>query len=335
MNGDIASVQNNRIIIAPLNWGLGHATRCIPMIKQLLSQNNEIIIASDGESLELLKEEFPKVVAESIPSYDITYSYSSMMVNMLTQSKKILAAIYNEGKAAKTLVRKHNIDLLISDNRLGFYASGVTNIYVTHQLHIPHRNPLLSAVANRLHHHYISKFDFCWVPDYQGKESLAGMMVEKRTKPKQFFLGPQSRMVSDENVHQDIDYLIILSGPEPQRSILEEKLIDTFYDDKAKNIVLVRGTNILKPLLNIPTNITVYERLTTTHLNILINRAKMVVCRSGYTSVMDLVALGKSAILIPTPGQYEQEYIARRLDGLHGFRSYTQEEICRQLFYDM
>ena len=320
----IPSITDKRVIVAPLFWGLGHASRCVPIINRLINQGNTVAIASDGEALTLLRKEFPNLESFELPRYDINYRYPSMIINMALQGPKILSAIKKEKTAAEQIARSWNADILISDNRLGFRSNTTKNVYITHQLNIPHSNKIISTIANRLHHHLINKYDECWIPDYEGERSLAGKMSQSKLKIPKHFIGVQSRLLK-KDLEQDIDLAIILSGPEPQRTYLENVLLEktaTIYD---KKIVLVRGTE--KPANHSHDNLTVYNLLASTDLNDIINRSKQVVCRAGYSSIMDLVALEKGAILIPTPGQYEQEYLGKTLDGKYGFRCMRQDRV--------
>ncbi|MFT4536456.1 MAG: hypothetical protein ACJA1A_000174 [Saprospiraceae bacterium] len=311
--------------MAPLFWGLGHSSRCIPIINQLLDQGNTVAIASDGEALSLLRMELPDLESFELPEYDINYKYQSMIINMAVQGPKVLSAIKKEKTVAQQIASSWNADILISDNRLGFRSNTTKNIYISHQLNIPHPNKIVSAIANRLHHDFINKYDECWIPDYEGERSLAGKMTQAELKIAKHFIGVQSRLVK-KDLEQDIDLAIILSGPEPQRTYLEERLLEKIAPLAEKSIYLIRGTEKAINLAQYQ-NLTVYNLLASAELNDIINRSKQVVCRAGYSSIMDLVALGKGATLIPTPGQYEQEYLGETLNGKHGFRYMGQDSI--------
>ncbi len=321
----IGSITGKRIVVAPLCWGLGHASRCIPIINRLIKQQNTVSIASDGEALTLLKRELPELDHFELPAYNIQYKYGSMILNMATQGLKILSAIKKEKNKAEEIAESWNAEIIISDNRLGFRSSKTKNIYLTHQLNIPHPNALLSSIANKLHHRYINKYDKCWIPDQEGENSLSGKMSQAQLKIEKYFIGIQSRLKSLD-LTEDIDISIILSGPEPQRTRLEQKLIEKVKGLTQKKIVIVRGTEAVSTQSQ-SKHITFHNLLTTPELNRIICRSKTIICRSGYSSLMDLVTLGKGAILIPTPGQYEQEYLAEELDGKFGFRMVGQKEL--------
>lgn len=321
--------SNKRIIVAPLHWGLGHATRCIPIINSLIEKNT-VAIASDGEALTLLQKEFPSLECFELPSYNIRYTFDSMIANMIIQGPGSLITIKKENQKAKDIAKDWNADVLISDNRFGFRSDQTENIYITHQLNIPANNPLISNMASRLHHRIISKFDHCWVPDYKGSQNLAGKLSQVNIPTPTVYLGPQSRMQKETRPIK-YDYTAVLSGPEPQRTKLEQILIEAFTNSTKHRCCLVRGTN--KEMKAIPQNdnLKIYDLLASNELNQIMNSSSHIICRSGYTSIMDLIKLEKQSILIPTPGQYEQEYLASRLNGKYNFQVYTQKECPQSL----
>jgi len=320
---------DKRIIVAPLHWGLGHATRCIPLILSL-DEHNTVAIASDGEALDLLRQEFPKLTYFELPSYDIRYTYDSMIANMLAQGPGSLITIKKEINRAQEIAKYWQADVLISDNRFGFRADTTENIYITHQLNIPTNNRILSNFASRVHQQIIAKYDQCWVPDYKGSKNLAGKLSQVNIKTPTTFLGPQSRMVKNE-VPIRFDFTAVLSGPEPQRTKLEKILLHAFSKTPHLRCCLVRGTSTPATIAVDHPQVEIHDLLGSTQLNEIMNASARIICRSGYTSIMDLVKLEKSAILIPTPGQYEQEYLAQRLDGKYGFTICSQRDDILQI----
>lgn len=297
----IASIKGNKILFCVLNWGLGHASRSIPLISKL-SEANEVIIASDGEAGILLKQELPNITYHDLPSYGIHYKYSSMHLNMLLQFPKIASTYKNEHKKVKELVDQEKYDLIISDNRYGCYHKRVKSIFLGHQLKI-----LGSVIATRINKHQISKFDECWIPDTEDRR-LSGELSDTSGLENCKFIGSLSRMKKME-LEPQYDIAIVLSGPEPKRSELEAKLIAQVRDMDMKTC-LVRGTKKGKQITQVPTNIEIKDFLDSSELNQIIAASKMVICRSGYSSLMDLEEVSKPALVIPTTGQKEQEYLA-------------------------
>ncbi|MFB9051689.1 glycosyltransferase [Formosa undariae] len=308
--------MKKRILIAPLNWGLGHATRCIPIINQLITHNYTPVIASDGIALALLKKEFPNVETIELPAYDITYAKKGhfFKLKLLKDSPKLLKAIKAEKKATKELVETHNIDGIISDNRLGVHSKKIPSVFITHQLQV--LSGSTTWLSTKMHQRVIEKFNECWIPDHEKEPSLSGKLGHmKGIEIPLIYLGPLSRF-ERKPLEKIYHILILLSGPEPQRTLLEVQLLNAFKDDP-RRILCVRGVIEKEQTVTTKGNITIYNFMAGEQLANVINSSKTVLCRSGYTTVMDLSVLGKKAFFIPTPGQFEQEYLAKRLEELN------------------
>ena len=301
-----------KILVSPLNWGLGHATRCIPIIKALEGANFEPILASDGDALGLLKKEFPHLLALELPSYDIEYAKKgkNFKWKLITQLPKIVNSISKERKTVDSWINKYSISGIISDNRLGVHSKKVPSVFITHQLRVLTGNT--SWLTTKLHHIYINKYNECWVPDTDGAPNLSGKLGHLDIPFEHVrYIGPLSRL------HKKItpikyQLMVILSGPEPQRTLLEEKLILELkkYD---KPVLFINGRIESEQQVEIVDNITFYNYMDSEQLELAFNESEKILCRSGYTTIMDLAHLGKKAFFIPTPGQYEQEYLARKL----------------------
>ncbi len=296
-----------------LNWGLGHATRSIPIIQSLLRLNYEVVICSDGDALLLLKKEFPQAQFVELPGYKVRYDFRSMVLNMVRYSIGMLKAIHKEEKILKDLVEKHRPSIIISDNRYGFHHKSVKSIFITHQLNIPSQKKWQTLTANKFLHQFIKRFDLCWVPDFEGTPNLSGQLSHgvNLSIPIQF-IGPLSRFNSSDHALK-YEVAFVLSGPEPQRGKLEKMIANQENQFPAK-CCIVRGTNEPAGYSVAPeTNLEVFDLLDSEAMEQLIAQSRLLVCRAGYTTIMDLIALQKSAILIPTPGQPEQEYLAEHL----------------------
>jgi uncharacterized protein (TIGR00661 family) len=305
-----------RVLVAPLDWGLGHATRCIPIICTLIQQNCKVVVAAEGQIKILLQKEFPGLDFIDLKGYRVQYSRYKfwMPFKLLTQFPKILFRIYAENRWLKKIVKEYNIDAVISDNRMGLYHRKILCVYITHQLTIKTGSLSTERIAQKIHYHFINKFTACWVPDAGGALNLAGELSHPSKLPKTpiSYLGPLSRFEIQE-AEATYDLTILLSGPEPQRSILEKKVLKDLNYFKGK-VMLVRALPGETP---IPTYanpcVEIKNHLPATELNQLCNQSKIIIGRCGYSTVMDLVKLNKNAILVPTPGQTEQEYLARYL----------------------
>lgn len=304
-----------KILIAPLNWGLGHATRCIPIINALIHQGYEPIIASDGVALNLLRVEFPDLQWRELPSYHISYPKNGkhFKFKMIWNSPKMIKAIKNEKKAVKAICKEMGIQGIISDNRLGVYYKKLPCVFITHQLTVLTGNT--TKLSSKIHQKIIQKFNECWVPDVPWNENLSGKLGRNKDIAIPIkYLGPLSRL-EKLNLPIKRDLLVLLSGPEPQRTLLEKKILEELHYFKG-NVMLVRGIVDEKvPALKLQEeHIETHNYMATKDLECAINSSEMVLCRSGYTTIMDLAKLEKKAFFIPTPGQYEQEYLAERLD---------------------
>ncbi|RXK60984.1 glycosyltransferase [Lacibacter luteus] len=328
MNG----LKNTRILLAPLDWGLGHATRCIPIIRYLQELGCEVVLATDGAAAKLLQQEFPGIEVKQLRGYNIQYGKgSSLFLNMLQQLPSIFRSIRYEQQWLQTLLQTEPFDFIISDNRPGFYSSAVPSVYITHQLLIHSgKGKWLNRMLQQLHTGYIKKFNAVWVPDTAGHPHLAGELSHPAKQLVQpVYLGLLSRM-QPVAVAMHNDLLILLSGPEPQRSILETQLVQSLKNFHGK-AVLVRGLPNEAALLKVPASVTVHTHLPAQELQEIICASKLVICRSGYTSLMDLVYLQKKAVLIPTIGQPEQEYLAQQMQTLQLFPLLKQKEASIEL----
>jgi uncharacterized protein (TIGR00661 family) len=299
-----------RILIAPLDWGLGHATRCIPIIQTLLDKGHEVCIATSGLALPLLKQEFPHLTFFELPSYNARYSSSlPLIVKILLQVPHFLLVIRQEHKAIEKLVAEHGIEVILSDNRFGCYSKKVKSIFITHQLTIrmPDALRCLQGVINFFNHRMIRNYQACWVPDVE-TDSITGEMT-KASGLNVTFIGMLSRFRKTEApVQKKYDLLVLLSGPEPQRSIFE-KIVGLQLKNYTGRYLVVRGL----PQEKASEYPHAVNHLPAKELQQVIEASEVVLSRSGYTTVMDLYFLKKKAIFVPTPGQTEQEYLAEQL----------------------
>ncbi len=317
-----------RVLVAPLDWGLGHTTRSIPIINGLIKQGCEVIIASSGAGSFLLKKEFPGLLFLNLRGYEVRYSVNGywMPVKLFMQIPKIIWRIYKEHFWLKGAVKEYSIDAVISDNRLGMYHSSVPCAYITHQLKIKTGNRLIEGVAQKIHYWFINKYDECWVPDIHQEINLAGELSHPVSLPETpvKYLGLLSRFENDL-AEKKYDLLIMLSGPEPQRTVFEEMVLMGLKNYTGLAL-LVRGlpqnTEVLQaaiPALEIK------NHLSATELNRAILQSQVIIGRCGYSTIMDLVKLQRNAILVPTPGQAEQEYLAAYLHKQKLFFCVTQD----------
>lgn len=305
-----------KTLICPLNWGLGHATRCVPIIRQFLADGHEVVLASDGYALAFLKQEFPSLRTIEFPSYAIYYAAGKSQVSaMLFNFPNILQGILKEHIRLKNILQTEHFDQVISDNRFGMWNKNVRSIYITHQLMVkmPVGLTFIEPLVHRLHKGFINRYDVCWIPDRKENGGLSGDLSHKYPLPRNAeFIGPLSRFQGMEITAPDTAYEVVavVSGIEPQRTILEEQVIKRFKNAGHKTLLVAGQPQTGKKEMHAG-NVTIVSHLPDAELAAVLLGTRKIISRSGYSTIMDLEALGclKKAEFIPTPGQTEQEYL--------------------------
>lgn len=318
----MTALAGKKLLVAPLDWGLGHATRCVPVIRDLLNDHCEVWLAGEGIQEKLLREEFPSLPFLPLKGYRIKYGKSGLMGRILLQIPSILRSIKEENRWLKEQVTKYGFEAMISDNRYGLYHENIFSVLITHQLYIKSSLGKWSEkMLQQWNYKLIKRFNECWVPDEERENNLAGELSHPLKLPPipTKYIGPISRFVrkssfsEKKNTDEIKDHLlIILSGPEPQRTILENKIVDQIVNYPATAII-VRGLPGERNIIPSTNTIQFYNHLSSGELNSEAMKADFIISRSGYSTVMDIAALQKKSILIPTPGQTEQEYLADHL----------------------
>jgi len=321
--------EKKNILICPLNWGLGHASRCIPIIKILNQAGHQVIIAAGGVAFSLLKNTFPENKCIRFDDYNIRYSKGRHLVRkIIFQAPKILSGIVSEHFKLKKIVREHRIDTVISDNRFGLWNKKVRTVYITHQLFIksPKGNTFTENFLKRVHRYFIMKYDACWIPDMEGDFKLSGDLSGKHPIPGNArFIG----LLSDfgeptPGAMIEYDICAVISGPEPQRTLFQDLLLDQLRQSDKKAVVVL-GLPSGNMVNTKEKKLTVYNYLPPSEIQKFFMCSEYVIARSGYSTIMDLATTGKKAILVPTPGQTEQEYLAGYLMKKKILYSTTQE----------
>lgn len=308
--------MNKKLLIAPLDWGLGHATRCVPIIRCALALQIPVILAASGRSKLFLQNEFKNIEIVDFEGYSIHYPKNSRMsLSMAIQAPKILNKIGKEHRKLKEIVEKHHIGAIISDNRYGLHHSDTYNVFMTHQLNIQAGGKKwIETGLKKINHRFINRFDELWIPDFEGTENLAGQLSHPPlTTIPTFYLGALSRFLAEETTQETFPEIVaVVSGPEPQRTLFEEK-VTTQLATTDKTALIVCGTPDQPKMYQITEKIQKVGHLDTSLLAKYLANARMVIARPGYSTLMDLTVFGKKALLIPTPGQTEQEFLAQQL----------------------
>lgn len=320
------------ILIAPLNWGLGHATRCAALVREYIRQGHEVVLGGDGESLSWLKKTFPDIRTIDLAPLHLRYSRGKSQVwAMLRALPQLIRFTWMDEVCLNRLLATEHIDLVISDNRFGLYSQSTRCVYITHQLWIrlPRFWRWLEPLFARLHARIYNRYDEVWVPDWDtdaAQPSLSGMLGHLTLSDKRLalnvehskikYIGPLSRFSGQQwdiasSPYCGYDTVAVLSGLEPQRSILEETLTEQAVMSGERTLI-VRG-KIQEPFIELHHGSVVkVTYLNDRDMAAALTTCQHIICRSGYSSIMDLAALGvlDKATLIPTPGQPEQEYLA-------------------------
>jgi UDP-N-acetylglucosamine transferase subunit ALG13 len=327
----ILSALPKKILIAPLDWGLGHTTRCLPVIAALLHEGHTVVAAADGAPASILKAQFPGLQMLPLKGYDIRYSRNAKMFmpKLLLQIPKIIGRIIYEHRWLKRVQAQHQFDIIISDNRYGLYHPALTYIIMTHQLKIlSGMGRFADKVLLSRHRSMLERFDQCWVVD-DATKGLSGILAHPEKMPANAtYIGPLSQFMRYAAPDTTVDHcLVLLSGPEPMRSQLEHILWRQCCTLTGYRFTFVAGNIKGKAPDHCPEHIQYYPYLGGAALQEAMATARLVICRSGYSTLMDLDYLQKPAILIPTPGQTEQEYLARYWADSGRAVQYSQDKI--------
>jgi uncharacterized protein (TIGR00661 family) len=324
--------ERKKILVAALDWGMGHATRLVPLIRSFQKNGDEVILASAGKSYAFFKSYFPELLILQKPAYNIRYSERySLSFAIILQIPKIILAIFREHFWLKKIIQQHNFTEVVSDNCYGLWNKKIRSVFITHQLNIILNQGLkfMEFLVNKIILWFISKYDECLVPDLEGEINYAGKLSHIKRKPENVkYIGVLSRFdnTSTNILSKTYDLVVLLSGPEPQRTILEEK-ISLLLQGQSIACCIIRGLPGNTFQKENSSSITWLNHAGDEVLKSLLINAKKIVCRSGYSTIMDCIALEVNALLIPTPGQTEQEYLAEYNKDKGMFQMISQDSL--------
>lgn len=340
--------KSKNILICPLEWGLGHATRMIPLAAELLTLNHNVIFASGKEHISLISKELPGCRYIDFPGFNPGYSrYLPQYISIFLKIPLLAYHIVLEHARLKKIIREHAIDIVISDNRFGLWNRSIKTVYVTHMPLIPFPKIMkfTEALGVFVHRQIIRKYDLCFIPDLPGPINISGRLSHGISLPGNVrYIGILSRFSSlsfnksplgsrSFGIGVDLKYnTVILSGPKPQKEILKQKLISLFKDKEPVTIML-EGKPGDPEEINKTGNIILFNHLPSGKMRDIISGSGAIISRSGYTTVMDLLSLNRSALLIPTPGQTEQEYLAEYLSEKGLFSTISQNSINEEISF--
>ena len=332
------STDLHRVIVCPLDWGLGHASRMIPVIRSYIQHGYKVLLGGTGKSGALLKLTFPDLTFISIPSYPIRYSSRGIWLipSLTLQLPLMLLSTLREHYRIKKIVKTYHIQIIVSDNRYGLYCRQAHSIFVTHQIS-PVLPPFLKWAEfpiSIILRSIICRFDECWIPDHADAYfNLSGKLSHRFKLPQNArYVGILSRFernshFSKDNAEEIFSLVAITSGPEPQRSLFSEMIIAQALKLPFRILVINGLSENLPDLPEVHSLLKIVPHLEPDEFAEVLMKADKIICRSGYSSIMDLIAIGRTALLVPTPGQTEQQYLAKNLAGKGWFSYVSQSEL--------
>jgi hypothetical protein len=322
-------IAGDRVLLAPLDWGLGHTTRCIPLIRSWMERGCTVVVATDEPHATLIRESFPGIRILSLRGYRIRYATNPTFFfgKLCLQAPRLIFRMWVERRWLHRLIKQEPFDYVVSDNRPGFFHPQTPSIYITHQLAVRTGLQWMDPLASWAHRKLVERFQCCWVPDWEGECALAGELSNPKKKPALpiQYMGPLSRL-KPITIEKKYRFVAVISGPEPQRTLFEQMLLP-WLEKQEGATALVRGLpgNSNGSGLT-STSVKFFNHLPSDQLTELMQQADWVIARSGYSTIMDLVKLEQQAVLVPTPGQAEQLYLAAHLKEHRLFRMVKQEE---------
>ena len=330
------------ICISPIDWGLGHATRCITLIKAFEKLGYQVYIATEGYHEAILREALPSAQFLHLRGYRIRYAKwgFNLPLVLLFQVPQIIYSIIYEYRWLQKAQAQYKFDLIVSDNRFGFYHKSVPSVFITHQLNLQMHFELATRLFQKIQYAWLKRFTACWIPDIEGAHNLSGILANPKHKPiiPLWYMGCLSRLIdtpiynpsdnsSSDNNNNRIVFLGIVSGPEPQRTLLENLLWKAGNNLDIPFIVIAGTPSKDQPnkLIKENKNSKLYAHLAAPELVREIKRAEYIICRGGYTTLMELIPFEKKLIFIPTPGQTEQMYLGKLWEEKNWALCYAQE----------
>lgn len=317
--------RNRRVLVSVLDWGLGHATRTSVIVGRLRERGCEVILAGSGRSLELLGADYPELERVWLPGFSPRLSSGRRQWWKIgLQVPWFLWCVWRERRMTERIVRERGVELIVSDNRYGVRSVGCGSVIVTHQLRpkIGVRGlGWLERFVGWVIRRWVCRFDGCLVPDVR-VGGLSGELSGGRWEGMRVHgVGLLSRVALSEATEEgEVEWLGIVSGPEPQRGMLERELVERFCGESGRRVVVCgRGVGMGEDGV-VEGGVERVCQADGGRLKGLIMSARHIVCRAGYSTIMDLVALGREAELIATPGQGEQEYLVKRMGEIWGER---------------
>lgn len=303
--------EGDTVVYCVLHWGLGHARRSRVIIDALIQKKVHVVIASSGLAATWLKTQYPNCTYLPLADYRIEYPYSRIVLNMIASLPHIVYAVIKEKKIIDHFVSSHQVQGIISDNRLGCYHHAVPCMYISHQIKIIHPYKFIAYMGSKVHQYFIKKFNTLWIPDTEDR-NLCGYMGEVDFNHPHRYIGILSDIFPRPSITKNNTVLCILSGPEPQRSHFEKALFHVFQERRELQFILIRGSLSASEAPHLD-HVNVIDLADTPTITSLLQSCPVLIARSGYTTILDTYFIDIQFIMIPTPGQTEQEYLSTYL----------------------
>ncbi len=321
-----------KILIAPMDWGLGHTSRCIPLAQHYHSQGHHIFFAGNALQQQLFTASCPFVTTLDLDGYRISYPQEGrhFMLKMAMQLPRLQQTITREQQWLRQQMQHHAFDVILSDNRYGLYHPAAQSILLTHQLHIQTGSRLGNSIIRHRTQQLINRFDACWVVD-DAHIRLAGILSDPISlKIPARYIGWLSQFqlkayISPHPLQGHPYVLAVLSGPEPMRTQLEALFLKQMKALPGQQFIMTGGT--LHQPGHVPDNVRYIPLAGSQEMYTYLQHADSVISRSGYSTVMDVICMQRPALFIPTPGQTEQELIARTLQAKKWFQCSSQDKL--------
>ncbi len=290
----------------------------------LKNKGTNVIIAADNSPMDFLRQRFAGCEFVKLPGFEPKYPKGNKMaLKMALQYPLMKKAAAKAKKVLSSIVEDRYIDIIISDNRYEICHPKTYSILITHQINIQTKGAqnIFKPIINNQLKNYLIKFDELWIPDVEGEGNLSGNLSHgtRIPNPNYYYIGPLSRFakyaIDDLPIKNDL--MVILSGPEPQRSIFEGKLESQLLRTDLKTVLLSARPSCSE--IEESANILKLPHLPDKEFAKAIMESRIIISRPGYSSLMDLAHFGKKAVFVPTPGQTEQEYLAERFGKTHNY----------------
>jgi len=300
-------VEGMNVLISPLNWGMGHVSRSIALITELVQQKNQVYFAGDEDQIRMVRSYHPDIKIIHHLGYPFRFgAKGNFGLDLAFSYPALNKRLKEERKEVEKYVSENKIDLVISDHRYGFLSEKVPSVLLTHQVNLPVK--WHEQWVQKIHHNLLAKFNRIWVPDYEDSR-LSGDLSKNPGSFDLEFIGPLSRFKDiDKDRIRDLEVVIMISGPD----VYGEK----FLKKQMKNAELRDAIYLVSPFLKekFEGESNVIATSDWTQSDQLILKTKKLIAPSGYSTIMDLEFLNIASDLTPTVGQREQEYLYKLRD---------------------